>query len=184
MGRRSRPVVLAAALALLSCGAWSRAEPIPVGYRDAVAGHGVSAAVFYAIALAESGQSRMTADFRPWPWTLSIDAQAHYFPDRESAAAALHSAIGREAGQLGVGLFQIEHRFHAHRFDSVETMLDPYLNARIAAEILGEGLHRSDGDLWEAIGIFHSSTPELADAYRRRVAKRLVDLIGRSGRGG
>lgn len=56
-------------------------------------------------------------------------------------------------------------------------MLNPYANSRIAAEILGEGLERTNGDAWAAVGVFHSSTPELAESYRLRVARRLFKLI-------
>ncbi len=153
---------------------------VPTGYRSAVSTQGVSAAIFYAVALTESGQSTMTAEFRPWPWTLSIDKQPHYFRDRESAESALKDAINRKVKQLGVGLFQIEYRYHADRFETVESMLDPYTNSRIAAEIFSEGLDRSNGDVWSAVGAFHTTTPKLADAYRTRVARNLINYIGRS----
>lgn len=130
------------------------------------------------MALVESGQSVMTADFRPWPWTLSIDGEPHFFRTREEARDALTDAIRRQADQLGVGLFQIEYRFHHDRFPSPGAMLDPYANARAASQILAEGLARSDGNVWEAVGHFHSSTPALANAYRVRVARRLFDLAG------
>jgi len=89
----------------------------------------------------------------------------------------LTSALEGGAEQLGIGLFQIEYRYHAHRFGSTGSMLDPRANSRIAAEILGEGLERTDGDAWAAVGLFHSSTPELAEAYRQRVARCLFNLI-------
>ena len=176
--------LVALLLSLLPVIGHAQLEPVPAGYRAAAAQARVGPALFYAIALTESGQSTMTADYRPWPWTLSIDDEAHYYPTRAEAFSSLTAEVERadDAGkQLGVGLFQIEYRFHAHRFESVESMLDPYTNSRVAADILSEGLSASGGDVWEAVGRFHSSTPELADAYRRRVAKRLVELVGRAG---
>jgi len=157
---------------------WGQSS-IPPGYQAAVRTRDLSPVVFYAIALTESGQSEMTAEYRPWPWTLSINAQPHYFRDRYTAEIALKDAIERNVEQLGVGLFQIEHRYHAQRFQSIESMLDPYANSRVAAEIFSEGLRQSNGDLWAAVGAFHSSTPTLADAYRKRVAERLFRLLGR-----
>lgn len=151
---------------------------IPAGYRAAVTGQGVSATLFYAMALTESGQSQLTAGFRPWPWTLSVNREARFFPDRRAAAAALARAVEQEVDQLGVGLFQIEHRYHRQRFESLESMLDPYLNSQVAAGIFREGLQRSGGDVWMAVGLFHSSTPELAEAYRHRVARHLINLVG------
>lgn len=152
---------------------------VPTGYESAATTREISPLLFYAMALTESGQSRMTAGYRPWPWTLSIDGKPHFYPSRRAAEAALQAAIERPAEQLGVGLFQVEYRYHADRFESPEAMLDPYLNSRAAAEILSEGLQRSNGDVWAAVGMFHSGTPELAAAYRERVARRLVNLIGK-----
>ncbi len=153
--------------------------PIPRGYQSAVASQNLSPVIFYAIALTESGQSEMTAEYRPWPWTLTIDKKPYYFRDQRAAEVALKDAVESNVAQLGVGLFQIEHRYHAHRFTSIESMLDPYANSRIAAEIFSEGLKQSEGDLWAAVGKFHSSTPAVADAYRQRVARRLFRLLGR-----
>ena len=177
---RRRPNGRLLALLLLAAPAAGLAQgpSVPAAYRDAAAGARVGAAVFYAMALTESGQGGMTAEYRPWPWTLSVDGEPRYFPTRAGALDALTAAIRRRPGQLGVGLFQIEHRFHAHRFESPGQMLDPYANARVAAEILAEGLAAAGGDVWEAVGRFHSNTPALADAYRVRVAERLVGLVG------
>lgn len=179
MNRTLKAVLLALTLGAGTPGMAN--HQIPDGYRSAVAGHGVSAALFYAMALTESGQSEMTAGYRPWPWTLSVNREALFFPDRRSAEAALRAAVKRRAEQLGVGLFQIEYRYHGQRFESLEAMLDPYFNSRIAAEIFSEGLHRANGDVWTAVGFFHSGTPKLADAYRKRVAQRLINLIGNHG---
>lgn len=160
----------------------SQAPSVPAGYHPPAVEARVGPSLFYAIALTESGQSGMTSDYRPWPWTLSIDSKPHFFPTRREAHDALIDAIRREVSQLGVGLFQIEYRFHFHRFDSTDAMLDPYNNSRVAAEILSEGLAASNGDVWQAIGLFHSATPELADAYRSRVSRQLVNLVSRGAR--
>jgi len=172
-----RTVLLLAALCAM---APVRAElSVPAGYEAAAGRLDFPPVLFYAMALTESGQSRMTPGYRAWPWTLSINREARYFPDRAAASAALRDALASGPEQLGVGLFQIEHRYHGHRFDSIDAMLDPYRNAQVAAEIFSEGLQETGGDLWAAVGRFHSSTPELAEAYRSRVAERLVRLLDR-----
>ena len=162
----------------------AQAPDVPAGYHATAYEHHLSPAIFYAIALTESGQSRMTAEFRPWPWTLSIDGEPYFFPTREEAGSALLDAIRRQPSQLGVGLFQVEYRFHLSRFDSPGAMLDPYENSRVAAGIFSEGLAAAGGDVWQAIGLFHSATPDLADAYRSRVARRLIGLVGSAGHDG
>ncbi len=179
------PAILFLSLLAIPAAGHAQASPVPAGYYAAAAEARVGPSLFYAIALTESGQSTMTAEYRPWPWTLSIDHKPHFFPTRKAALSALTTEINRrksDAGkkQLGVGLFQIEWRFHAHRFESPGQMLDPYANARVAAEIFLEGLAAAGGDVWEAVGLFHSNTPDLAQSYRQRVAKRLVGLAGRA----
>ncbi len=171
---------------LLLCPAAGLAQisDVPAGYHEAAADHRLSPVIFYSIALTESGQSRMTAGYKPWPWTLSIEGEPYFFPTREEARTALLEALRRQPRQLGVGLFQVEYRFHSDRFDSDEEMLDPYENSQVAAEIFSEGLAVAEGDVWQAIGFFHSATPDLAEAYRKRVARRLVSLVGRTGYGG
>ncbi len=178
----SRLLVL---LSLLSPAAGlAQISDVPAGYRTTASDHHLSPAIFYAIALTESGQSRMTAGYRPWPWTLSIDGEPFFFASRVEARTALLKALQRQPRQLGIGLFQVEFRFHFERFDSAEEMLDPYENSRVAAEIFSESLATTKGNVWQAIGLFHSATPDLAEAYRKRVARRLVGLVGSTGYGG
>lgn len=182
---KSVPAILFLSLLALPAAGHAQASPVPAGYHAAAAEARVGPSLFYAIALTESGQSTMTAEYRPWPWTLSIDHKPHFFPTREAAFSRFIREVELMADsgirkQLGVGLFQIEYRFHSHRFASPDRMLDPYANARVAAEIFSEGLAAAGGDVWEAVGLFHSNTPDLARAYRQRVAKRLVGLAGRA----
>ncbi len=176
--------LLVALLFLCPAAGMAQVSDVPTGYRETASDHRLSPAIFYAIALTESGQSRMTAEFRPWPWTLSIDGEPFFFASRVEARTALLEALQRLPGQLGIGLFQVEFRFHSDRFDSAEEMLDPYENSRVAAEIFSESLDATEGNVWQAIGLFHSATPDLAEAYRKRVARRLVDLVGSTGYGG
>ena len=176
--------LLVALLLLCPAAGLAQVSDVPAGYRETASYHRLSLAIFYAIALTESGQSRMTEGFRPWPWTLSIDGEPYFFQSRVEAQTAFMEALQRQPGQLGIGLFQVEYRFHSDRFDLVEEMLDPYENSRVAAEIFLEGLAIAGGDVWQAIGLFHSATPDLAEAYRKRVARRLVGLVGSTGYGG
>lgn len=179
------PAILFLSLLAIPAAGHAQASPVPAGYYAAAAEARVGPSLFYAIALTESGQSTMTAEYRPWPWSLSIDHKPHFFPTREAAFSSFireveHMADSGIRKQLGVGLFQIEYRYHSHRFESPGQMLDPYANARVAAEIFSEGLTAAGGDVWEAVGLFHSNTPQLAQAYQQRVAKRLVGLAGRA----
>lgn len=50
---------------------------------------------------------------------------------------------------------------------------DGCLNVWVAGAILSRERTRADGNLWRAIGWYHSRTPALADAYRRRLLAHL-----------
>lgn len=151
---------------------------IPPAYRSAAENIPVNPTVFYALAILESGQSERTPGYRPWPWTLTVDKKPYYFDTRVAAETFLKQALKSRPAQLGIGLFQIEHRFHAHRFPGIGSMLDPYENTRVAAEIFREALDQEDGDVWKAVGRFHSATPQYAQAYQRRFGIALLQLIG------
>lgn len=50
---------------------------------------------------------------------------------------------------------------------------DGCLNVWVAGAILSRERRRAGGDLWRAIGWYHSHTPALADAYRHRLLAHL-----------
>jgi hypothetical protein len=54
-------------------------------------------------------------------------------------------------------------------------MLDGCVNARAAALLLRRELERS-GNIWDAIGAYHSRTPQIRDAYIARVRKHLARM--------
>ena len=67
---------------------------------DVVADYvGVPRDIFYAMALAESGRER-DGQLAPWPWTLNVAGDAHFYPDRDAMFAALMAAL--QNGQLCV----------------------------------------------------------------------------------
>ncbi len=152
--------------------------PIPPAYHNVAEQHRIPAAVFYTLALMESGQSIKTGQFRPWPWTLTINGEPHYFDTYEGALTKLKSTLAEgEPRQLGVGLFQIEYRYHKDQFASLEDMLWPYKNTKVAAIIFTDLLQQTQNNLWEAIGRFHSRTDKFAQRYQMRFGERLVALI-------
>ena len=50
-------------------------------------------------------------------------------------------------------------------------------NADAAAWILRLNLDDAGGDMWEAVGLYHSATPDLKRAYLTRVYRHLVALL-------
>jgi hypothetical protein len=139
--------------------------------RRASAEAGVPVAILQAIALAETGR-RDGGRARPWPWALNFGGPGAWFEDRGAALAALRAALGQGRRNIDIGCFQINHRWHAEGFASLEEMIDPLANARYAARFL-RSLHAETGSWIAAAGAYHSRTPVHAARYRTAVARHL-----------
>ncbi|MEM6972341.1 MAG: hypothetical protein AAF577_06005 [Pseudomonadota bacterium] len=134
--------------------------------KAAAARHGVPLRLLWSIGLTESGH-RGTA----WPWTLNTEGRGRWFDTRAEAASALAEDLAAGRWNIDIGCFQISTRWHGMHFASPAAMLDPDLNADYAARFLA-ALKSETGDWESATGFYHSRTPRLAAAYRRRVARR------------
>ena len=104
--------------------------------------------------------------------------------------AALFAILATEGGKTGqalsnrngtwdMGPFQVN-TAHVNELAAMgiapETVLcDGRINAYAAAWLLRKEYRRT-GDLWEAIGAYHSRTPQRRDAYVRRVQANLERL--------
>lgn len=126
---------------------------------------GVPLSVLRAIALTETGRTRDGA-FRPWPWTVNMEGAGKWFDSFEEARAYVAQHHARGARSYDVGCFQINYRWHAQHFASLDAMFDPLTNARYAARFLSE-LHGETGDWSAAAGAFHSRTEVYASRYRK-----------------
>ena len=141
---------------------------------DAVADYtGVPRDIFFAMALAESGRVR-DGHFAPWPWTLNIAGDAHFYPDRDAMFAALMTALQNNPLRVDVGPLQLNWYWQFERIDSPWRLTDPVVSAKLAAAFLKEHYDVS-GDWWLAVGHYHrpSEATEAdratAQAYRARV---------------
>lgn len=148
-----------------------RAETdIPVGYRHVAAVHDIPSALFYALALAESG--RWMADLgasRPWPWALNIEGSGHYYPSRQAAELALSGALDSGQSSVDVGLMQISWRYHRAALGTPRDALDPYRNLNAAAVILVACRDERE-DWWAAVACYHApNAPDRGARYRERV---------------
>lgn len=127
---------------------------------------GVPLSVLRAISLAETGRKR-AGGFRPWPWTVNMEGQGHWFDTEDEARAYVFREFRRGARSFDVGCFQINYKWHGSAFASIEQMFDPVQNARYAADFLSR-LYAEHGSWGAAAGAYHSLTPEFADRYRLR----------------
>ena len=113
-----------------------------------------------------------TGRFHPWPRTINAEGRGNFFPTKAAAVAAARSLQAQGVRSFDVGCMQINMRHHPDAFADLEEAFDPAANARYAARFLKE-LQVTRGDWMRSASHYHSQTPELAEAYRARVAAAL-----------
>jgi len=135
---------------------------------------GIDPLMLYAVALTESGRPAGQGQIEPWPWALNVGGRPIFAASREEAARLL--TIHRDKS-VDVGLLQVNTRWHGHRVNRLEALLDPGTNLAVGAAILKEALASTPGDLTTGIGRYHSTKPERAKAYARTVLALYQHLI-------
>jgi len=152
-------------------------ETVPAGYRAVATEFGIPQALFYAVALTESARRFDTKGIRPWPWTLNVSGQGHYYRSRTQAWQALKQSLDNGNASIDIGLMQVNWRYHRSRLGSPWKALDPYHNLRVGAQILQACFQRK-GDWWSGIGCYHApNNPERAQRYRHRVQSQWNRIV-------
>lgn len=174
-------LLILALLATISGGADAYASSDPAAICDQAASEaarrtGVPVSVLRAISLTETGRKR-GGTFRPWPWTVNMQGQGHWFESEDEARAYVYREFSRGARSFDVGCFQINYKWHGQAFRSIDEMFDPLANALYAARFL-QTLHIELGDWGRAAGAYHSRTPEFADRYQARFERLHAGLAG------
>ena len=95
--------------------------------------HQVPLAVLYAVGLTETGRSGFLK-----PYSLNIDGRAVVTSNLQDAVKRFEMAQRAGAKFIDIGCMQINHRFHAADFNSLEEMFDPEKNVEYAAGFLKE----------------------------------------------
>jgi hypothetical protein len=136
---------------------------------------GVPLRLLLALVPTESGLRRAHGHgpSYPWPWTLNTNGRGSFhFRTREAAEKHLNALVAAGIDNIDIGCMQINWHWHGTAFASPAAALSPAINAAYAAVLLQE-YKRQSGSWAEAVGLYHSHTPALADAYRCRVAREL-----------
>jgi hypothetical protein len=139
---------------------------------DASAETGVPFDVLLAIATVESGRKD-----QPWPWTVNFGGQGEWYDTAADAASGVDAALRMGATNIDLGCFQLNYRWHASAFSSVDEMLDPARNAIYAAEYLAHHFGET-GDWALAAAAYHSATPEYARIYQEKFEATYARLAG------
>jgi len=136
---------------------------------------GVPAALLLALAPTESGLPRAhgRGPSYPWPWTLNTNGSGSFhFRSRVAAERHLNALIAAGIDNIDIGCMQVNWHWHGAAFASPAAALNPTLNTGYAAALLRDYKART-GSWAGAVGLYHSHIPEIAEAYRCRVAHAL-----------
>ena len=141
------------------------------GLLAAEARHGTAPGLAAAVAKAESGRPiPPLPGLQPWPWAVNADGAAMYFQGKAAAVTWTRLALARGVRQLDVGCMQINLQFHPSAFRDLDEAFDPSANTDYGGRFLRQLRDDAGGNWYEAVGYYHSRTPELASDYRARVA--------------
>lgn len=128
-----------------------------------------------AISRAESGRwNGSDAAIVAWPWTVTTGGKGHFLPNRADAVAFVKSLQADGVENIDIGCMQINLKYHPDAFVSIEHGFDPHANAAYAAEFLSERFQVSKSWI-RAAGDYHSTTPDLNQAYRQKVTRLWKD---------
>jgi hypothetical protein len=156
-------------LAVLSHQAWA-APPPPApaaACAEAIAaterGLGIARGLLPAIGLVESGHGS-----GPWPWTIDVGGEDHFFATKAEAVASVRLLQAQGVRSIDVGCVQVNLQQHPDAFASLEDAFDPAANVAYGGRFL-RALYLELGNWPDAAAAYHSRTPELAAPYLQRV---------------
>lgn len=131
--------------------------------------YGLPDGLLVAIGRVESGRwddkaGRVIA----WPWVIDVEGEGRFFDDADQAIRSVRRALANGRRSVDVGCFQINLAWHPNAFVSLDQAFDPTANANYAASFLAS-IYARLGSWPDSVAAYHSSTPDLARAYRDRV---------------
>ncbi|WP_216363371.1 transglycosylase SLT domain-containing protein [Candidatus Sneabacter namystus] len=133
--------------------------------------YGIPRGTMHAISLVESGTS--CGDFRyrvPAPWAVSVEGKGYRFDSKGEAKRFVNRMLNRGIRNIDVGCMQVNLRYHARSFASLDKALDPACNIKYSASFLRKQYDRYHS--WpRAIGCYHSKDPYKSSQYYKKVFK-------------
>jgi hypothetical protein len=135
---------------------------------------GVPTDILRALTLTETGR-RVQGVLRPWPWAINQGGDGQWFASRDQMLAHAQNLIASGVTNFDIGCFQLNYRWHAQGFASLDDMADPVQNARYAAHYL-LAKYQITGDWGAAAAAYHSATPDHAARYLARFSNIFASL--------
>jgi soluble lytic murein transglycosylase-like protein len=126
--------------------------------------------VLYAVGLTETGH-RGTLN----PFDMNVDGRAVTSASLAEALAKFQAERARGAQLIDIGCMQINHRWHAADFHSLNEMFDPAANVRYAANFLKE-LRAREGT-WTLAVARYNAGPGNEPAQKKYVCAVIRNMV-------
>jgi soluble lytic murein transglycosylase-like protein len=136
----------------------------------ASARYGVPAGILYAVGLTETGNKGSLH-----PNALNIEGRAVFARSPQHALDEFEKARRDGIKLIDLGCMQINHHYHAEKFDGVREMLDPRRNVDYAARFLTE-LKARHGSWSMAVARYHAG-PNNDPAQKRYVCRVITNMV-------
>lgn len=125
--------------------------------------------ILLAIGIQEAGR-RMDGKLTVWPWTANAKGKGVFFGSKDALEAWVRQTQAAGTQSVDVGCMQVNQKWHARQFASLEEATDPVANVDYAARFLLR-LYGETRDWWQAAGRYHSSTENYKAIYLSKLAQ-------------
>ena len=140
--------------------------------------YGVPNHLLAAISSTESGRWHSGLGLAvPWPWTINVEGQGHYFASKEEAIAKT-AAYVRAGRSVDVGCMQVNLRHHPNAFATLNDAFDPQKNVEYAAQFLRRN-YDDLGNWVKATAAYHSRTPYYGSRYLGIIEKNWTRIVAK-----
>jgi hypothetical protein len=141
--------------------------------------YGIPSHLLSAISATESGRYHAGLKITlPWPWTINVEGQGHYYDSKAEAIAAVRKFQGQGARSIDVGCMQVNLIHHPDAFANLDDAFDPEKNVAYGASFL-RNLYEENKSWKQASAHYHSRTPERGSEYVSRVYDRWTNIVSR-----
>jgi soluble lytic murein transglycosylase-like protein len=172
--RRRNPRPLAVGLAIWLCSAGlaggATDESCEQEMARAARVNGIPLNILYSVGLTETGQNGTLN-----PYDMNIDGRAVHSGSLSEALARFAFESEHGAKLIDVGCMQINHHWHAARFNSLSEMFDPVRNVDYAANYLKE-LKAQEGS-WTLAVARYNAGPDNPRAQKNYVCTVIGNMV-------
>ncbi|MEM7290043.1 MAG: transglycosylase SLT domain-containing protein [Pseudomonadota bacterium] len=135
--------------------------------------YAVPVALLYAVGLAESGRKG-----KLHPFALNVEGRAFFPKSRGEALKIFKREMSSGRRLIDLGCMQINHKYHASEFPSLEAMLNPKLNVDYSARFLRR-LKDRHGTWSVAVARYHAGDKNHA-AQKKYVCRVLQHMVSQN----